>query len=881
MNSYKNPVFCLDNYQITPYAIPHNELCFFLETEKTQVIAKLFIEKRENIQTGTPLVLNGDNLNLISISIDGESLPIEAFNRTMNQLEIHRPPSWPFVLEIITEINPDMNQQLVGLYRSNGIFCTQCEPEGFRRITYFYDRPDVLSIYTVRIEADQKSCPVLLSNGNLKESGLLMNGRHFVLWHDPFPKPSYLFALVGGDLESVRDYFMTNSGKNVALAIYVEKGKASQAFYAIDVLKRAMHWDEKVFNCEYDLDVFNIVAIPDFNAGAMENKGLNIFNDKYVLANSQIATDSDYANIERIIAHEYFHNWTGNRITCRDWFQLCLKEGLTVYRDQEFSASQRSASVQRISDVHFLMVTQFPEDVGPLAHPVRPRQYIEINNFYTATVYEKGAEIIRMIHTLLGDKLFRVGLDLYFKRHDGHACIVEDLISCFSEVSNRDFSQFMLWYEQVGTPHVKAQFDYHEKDSSFTITLEQSLHSKSGQTSSPMVIPVRFGLCGTNGKDMAYQTGSDIEGDVMLLTEKRQSFCFTAVTARPIPSLLRGFSAPITLDLPLKNNDRVFLARYDTDLVNRWQALNQLLIEYLVISSQNTREISTLDCNELTELIGIIANDDTLEPAFRALCITLPSEVKIASVFDSNVDPDRIFRAREALFAKISRKNGVEFTNLYEFLAMEGTYLPDPANVSKRALKNALLGYIVLFENSPDRLAYICTHANNMTDRVAALRLLVQRFLHLEECSIALKNFEQRFSTELLAIDKWFTVQAAYSGDKALELVKKLTQHPLFSYDNPNRVRALIGTFASCNQIGFNRKDGAGYAFLAKIILLIDKKNPQLAANLLMIMHHWYALENIRKTKIKAELKKIALTKGLSKDVSDVIIRMFSHMNHS
>ncbi|RCL00191.1 MAG: aminopeptidase N [Candidatus Tokpelaia sp. JSC189] len=875
MNSHTHRLFCLEDYSITPYAISHSELYFSLEIEKTQVIAKLAIKKRENTCPGMPLVLNGDDLTLISISIDGKSLSAEAFSRTADRLEIHHPPIWPFTLEIITELNPNANRQLMGLYRSNGIFCTQCESEGFRRITYFYDRPDVLSVYTVRIEADQKNCPVLLSNGNLQESGPLADGRHFALWHDPFPKPSYLFALVGGDLEAVHDHFTTSSGKNVALAIYVEKGKPPQALYAMDALKRAMRWDEKVFGREYDLDVFNIVAVSDFNMGAMENKGLNIFNDKYVLANPQTTTDYDYANIERIIAHEYFHNWTGNRITCRDWFQLCLKEGLTVYRDQEFSASQRSTSMQRISDVRFLLTKQFPEDAGPLAHSVRPHHYTEINNFYTATIYEKGAEIIRMIHTLLDDKLFLAGIDLYFVRHDGHACIIEDLIACFSEVSGKDFSQFMLWYEQVGTPHVKAQFDYHEKDGSLTIILEQSLCPTPGQPKNqPMVIPVRFGLMNTDGRDMAYHADNHVKADIMLLTEKRQSFYFTGLTSRPVPSLLRGFSAPVTLDLALRNSDFAFLARHDIDLVNRWQILNQLLIQHLVFASQKAEKNCTAECNELIELIGSTASNESLEPAFRAFCIALPSEAEIASVIDRNVDPDRIFAAREALLAMIAGKYSVDFASLHQHLAIKGPYSPDAANAGKRILKNALLDYIVLSEPRPDRLSDIYTHADNMTDRITALRLLVQRFPHSEECNTALKEFEQRFSADPLAMDKWFTVQTSRSGAEALEQVKKLTGHPLFSYENPNRVRALIYAFAIGNQTGFNRTDGAGYAFFANSVLMIDKKNPQVAANLLTVMHSWHTLENRRKTKIKNELKKIASAKELSKDVADITIRM-------
>jgi len=875
MNFHTHPPFRLEDYHITPYAIPHIGLCFFLQPGNMRVSAKLAIERRKSTQAGVPLILDGDALTLISVSIDGKLLPAGAFTATTSRLEIRNPPATPFTLEIITEINPDANRQLMGLYRSNGVFCTQCEAEGFRRITYFYDRPDVLSVYTVRIEADAKSCPVLLSNGNPQQSGLLADGCHFAVWHDPFPKPSYLFALVGGDLEAVHDHFKTCSGRDVALAIHVEKGKAHRALYAMDALKRSMRWDEKVFGREYDLDVFNIVAVSDFNMGAMENKGLNIFNDKYVLADPETATDDDYANIERVIAHEYFHNWTGNRITCRDWFQLCLKEGLTVYRDQEFSSCQRSAPVHRIADVRLLMAAQFPEDAGPLAHPVRPRQYVEINNFYTTTIYEKGAEIVRMIHTLLGGKLFQAGIDLYFTRHDGHACTIEDFITCFAEVSGRDFSQFMLWYEQAGTPRIKAQFDYHEEDSSLTLTLEQSLRPTPGQPEKqPMVIPVRFALIGTDGQDMAYHSDNHMEDDVIILNEKRQTFHFTGLASRPVPSLLRGFSAPVIIDLPLETGDLAFLARHDADPVNRWQALKRLLMQELVHAAQEKAQDRPAQRNQLVDLIGTIAGNETLEPAFRALCLNLPSEAEIARAIDKDVEPDHIFAAREALLAAIAQKHGATFIQLRDQPDMKSACSPDAVNAGKRALANILLQYIMLAENKPDRAALLYSNADNMTNRIAALRLLAHCFPHTKECTDALQDFEKRFSSDLLVMDKWFSVQASCNGAETLDRVKELTRHPLFSYDNPNRVRSLVATFAAGSQTGFNRSDGAGYVFLADTILLIDKKNRQLAAHLLMLMRSWRALEEKRRVKIEVELNRIAATEGLSKDVADIITRM-------
>ncbi|AQS41502.1 MAG: Aminopeptidase N [Candidatus Tokpelaia hoelldobleri] len=871
MNAVAHPVFRLEDYRQTPYTIPRTELCFNLHPEKTQVQAKLAFTPRQDTPAATPLVLDGDELILVSVAIDGKPLPQNAYSATADRLEIFNPPAAPFTLETTTQINPQANRQLMGLYRSNGIFCTQCEAEGFRRITYFYDRPDVLSVYTVRIEAEAKSCPVLLANGNPRESGALEDGRHYAVWHDPFPKPSYLFALVGGDLEAVHDTFTTAGGKKVALAIYVEKSKGNRALYAMDALKRSMRWDEEAFGREYDLDVFNIVAVSDFNMGAMENKGLNIFNDKYVLADPQTATDADYAGIERVIAHEYFHNWTGDRITCRDWFQLCLKEGLTVYRDQEFSSDQRSRPVVRIGEVRMLAAAQFPEDAGPLAHPVRPRQYAEINNFYTTTIYEKGAEVVRMVHTLLGDTLFRAGMDLYFQRHDGEACTIEDFIACFAETSGRDFSQFMLWYEQAGTPHIKAEFDFDEKGNSLTITLEQSLKSTPGQTEKqPMVLPVRFGLVGADGRDMAFQADNHVEGDVMVLSGKRQSFCFTGLKSRPVPSLLRGFSAPVTIELPLSDKDMAFLARHDSDPVNRWQALNRLLLK---TCAQMAQTASAPD-EQLVDLIGEIAGDETLDPAFRVMCLSIPSEAEIARVIDHDVDPERIFAAWQGLLAAIAQKHQVHFLALWQNIDRKAPYSPDAASAGKRALANILLDYLARAENAPQRAADAYGKADNMTDRIAALRILAHQFPHAEQTKAALQDFATRFAADPLVMDKWFAVQATRAGADTLEQVQALTEHPLFSYDNPNRVRALIATFAAGSQTGFNRADGKAYDFLAETILMIDKQNPQLASRLLTTMRSWRSLEKNRKGKIKTALEKIAHADRLSRDVNDIVTRM-------
>lgn len=877
MTVVKRPLFRLEDYRPTPYTIPQIALDFDLHPQKTKVRTKLTIEARAGTKPGTPVVLDGDELNLTSIAINGIALAADDYRASAEKLEILNPPTIPFILEIVTEINPQANRQLMGLYRSSGVFCTQCEAEGFRRITYFYDRPDVLSVYTVRIEADVEICPILLSNGNPQESGKLTNGRHFALWHDPFPKPSYLFALVGGDLEAVHDSHKTMSGRQVALTIYVEKGKTGRALYAMDALKRSFAWDEQVFGREYDLDVFNVVAVSDFNMGAMENKGLNIFNDKCVLAAPETETDSDYGNVERVIAHEYFHNWTGDRITCRDWFQLCLKEGLTVYRDQEFSSDQRSRSVHRIGDVRLLKAAQFPEDAGPLAHPVRPRQYSEINNFYTTTIYEKGAEIVRMIHTLLGAKQFRAGMDIYFERHDGEACTIEDFITCFSDVSGHDFSQFMLWYEQAGTPHVTANFAYNESEGSLTITLEQSLKATPGQEQKePMVIPICFGLVGADGLDMAYQAGNHIEGDVIMLTEQKQSFHFTGLKSRPVPSLLRGFSAPITLDSPLSDDELAFLAGHDSDQVNRWQSLNRLLTQELVISAKHPEKDRQKEREALITLIGTTTEDEKLEPAFRAMALALPSEMEIARAIDHDVDPDAIFKARENILAEIAQAHSALFSKLIDTMKPEKPFSPDAQNAGKRAFANILFDYLSIAEKSDKRAANLYFNADNMTDRMAALRILVHRFGSGENAQNALADFEKRFSFDPLVMDKWFSVQATTAGSQTLETVKELTKHPLFSFDNPNRVRALVASFAAGNQTGFNRIDGAAYDYLCEMILTIDKNNPQLASRLLTIMRSWRALEENRRNKLENSLKRIASNEGLSTDVADIIQRMLA-----
>ncbi|RUZ07339.1 aminopeptidase N, partial [Mesorhizobium sp. M7A.F.Ca.CA.002.15.1.1] len=654
MRTDTGQVFKLEDYRPNDYLIPQTDLTFRLSPDATRVTAVLTIERRDGVSASAPLVLDGDGLTLKHIEIDGKKVKPADLLATPDQLTILKPPvARRFQLLIETEVAPAGNEALMGLYRSSHVYCTQCEAEGFRRITYFLDRPDILSVYTVRMEAMRDEAPLLLSNGNPLEKGDLGDGWHYAVWHDPFPKPSYLFALVAGNLGRLADSFVTLSGRTVELGIYVEPGKETLAGYAMDALKRSMKWDEEAFGREYDLDVFNIVAVSDFNMGAMENKGLNIFNDKYVLADRETATDADFANIEAIIAHEYFHNWTGNRITCRDWFQLCLKEGLTVFRDHEFSADQRSRAVKRIAEVRTLRAHQFPEDQGPLAHPVRPRRYREINNFYTATVYEKGSEVVRMIRTILGADVFRAGMDLYFERHDGDAATIEDFIKVFEDASGRDLSQFALWYHQAGTPNLTISSTHNPAAQEFTLEIEQSVPPTPSESRKRLMhIPLAFGLIGAGGKPVPYSSveGASVEDGVIHIRKRRHMVRFSGVTERPAVSLNRGFSAPVTLSVEQKADDQFFLARHDGDAFSRWQAFNTLLTDALISAF---REIlggkQPAFAPRLIELAGSIAGDETLEPAYRALALALPGEADIARDIGRNIDPDAIYAAREAL----------------------------------------------------------------------------------------------------------------------------------------------------------------------------------------------------------------------------------------
>ena len=866
----------LKDYRPPDWLVKTVSLEFSLHPTATRVRATLILRPNPKAASA-PLILDGDEVSLVSLKINGTLLSSDSYIATTDHLTIPQPPNSPFALEIETVIDPSSNTQLSGLYRSNGTYCTQCEAEGFRRITYFPDRPDVMAVYTTRIEADKREAPVLLSNGNLKERGELPDGRHFVVWHDPHPKPSYLFALVGGDLACVEDQFTTMSGRNVVLQIYVEHGKQNLTAYAMDSLRRAMRWDEEVFRREYDLDIFMIVAVSDFNMGAMENKGLNVFNDKYVLASSDTATDADFAHIEAVIAHKYFHNWTGNRITCRDWFQLCLKEGLTVFRDQEFSSDMRSRPVKRIADVRGLRATQFVEDAGPLAHSVRPETYKEINNFYTTTIYEKGAELVRMVQTLIGREKFRAGMDLYFNRHDGEAATVEQFIQCFADASGRDLTQFMRWYSQAGTPQVTTRGHFDAVRRTYTLECKQAVPPTPGQpTKEPMVIPLSLGLVGRDGRDLPLKilTGEQISGDVVILSEESATFEFAEVDERPVLSVNRGFSAPIKLINGLSSDDLAFLATHDSDPFNRWQAIQTIAMRLLIdnVAALRSDRVMRLDDRLVTAFASII-EDPALEPAFIALALVPPGEGDIAREIGCDIDPDLIFRARSAFRSSTGERLHALFTSTYDRMNVAGGYSPDAKSAGRRALRNVAVDLLAATGKPADiaRVSRQYETADNMTDRIAALATLC---LHeTAERQRALDDFYARYASDALVVDKWFSLQATIPRPNTLEKVRDLIEHPAFSLANPNRVRALIGAFAQGNATQFNRPDGAGYNFIADILLELDSKNPQVSARLATAFRTWRTLEPGRRAKAQAALARIKAKQGISRDLADIVER--------
>ncbi len=864
----------LADYASPDYRVEEVHLAFDLDEKKTKVTSRLKVRSDHDRGSGVqPLVLDGDELKLVSVKLDGKPLSEKEYVLDEASLRIPSPPE-KFELEIETEIDPSANTKLEGLYVSGGNFCTQCEAEGFRRITFYPDRPDVMAVFTTTIRADKKSCPVLLSNGNRVSERSIDGGRHEAVWHDPFPKPSYLFALVAGDLVAVEDTFVTASGRTVKLCIYVEEGNQNRCAYAMDALKRAMRWDEETFGLEYDLDVFNIVAVNDFNMGAMENKSLNVFNAKYVLASPETATDADYAAIESIVAHEYFHNWTGNRVTCRDWFQLSLKEGLTVFRDQLFSADMRSAPVRRIADVRALRARQVPEDAGPLAHPVRPESYIEINNFYTPTVYEKGAEVIRMIHTLLGREGFRRGMDLYFERHDGQAVTCDDFVQAMEDATGVDLGQFRLWYSQAGTPELSVEGKFDSLERSFHLKVKQRTPPTPGQPEKkPVHLPLKVALLDRRGRELPLRfegegIGMEAGERVLNITEAEQTFRFLNVPLPPVPSINRGFGAPVRLKIDLPEEDRAFLMGYDTDRFNRWEAGQQYATDLLLRAVRNGTRSGPI-APDFVEALRRTIEDAVEDRAFAAQMLTLPSEDYIGEQMEI-IDVEAIHTAREKLRREIATNYKEELLTLYRDNRSNEPFSPDAASAGRRALKNAALSYLALIEE-PGMRALVKEQyfeADNMTDRMAALAALND--IAAPDRQEALDDFYRKFQSDTLVVDKWFALQATSSLPQTLERVKELLDHEAFSIRNPNKVRALVGAFASGNPLRFHAQDGSGYAFLADRVIELDKLNPQTAARLLGPLGRWRRFDKARQEKMQAALRRVLAEPKLSRDVYEI-----------
>jgi aminopeptidase N len=843
----------LADYRPFSHLVDRVDLTFRLAPRATRVTARLHLRPNPEARGKHHLWLDGEELRLVSVRLDGALLDLTP-EETGLSIPAELLPEAPFVLETLVEISPEANTALEGLYMSKGMYCTQCEAQGFRKITFYPDRPDVMAPFKVRIESD---LPVLLSNGNP-----VAKGEGWAEWDDPWPKPSYLFALVAGDLVAHRAPFATASGRAVDLAIWVRPGDQDRCAYAMDSLIRSMRWDERVYGREYDLDVFNIVAVDDFNMGAMENKGLNIFNSKYVLASPETATDEDFARIEAIIAHEYFHNWTGNRITCRDWFQLCLKEGLTVFRDQQFSGDMRSHAVKRIEDVLTLRARQFREDQGPLAHPVRPESFVEINNFYTATVYEKGAEVIGMLKRLVGDDGYKTALDLYFARHDGQAATIEDWLKVFEDATGRDLAQFKRWYAQAGTPRLKVSDDWEE--GTYTLHLEQVNPATPGQPDKdPKVIPVAVGLLNPNGDEV-------VPTKVLELTEARQSFRFEGLASKPVPSLLRGFSAPVVLERAASAEERAFFLAHDTDPFNKWEAGRALAKDVLAGMATD----GAAPGPDWLEALARVAFDESLDPAFRALALRLPSDDDMAQTLAAAgriPDPEAIWAARRRAAEALARRLAPGLPGLIDSLADPGPFTPDAKAAGRRALRVAALQILAKADGGKAAVRAFAG-ANNMTEEVGALAALLDIGAGQEE----LARFATRWAGDANVMDKWFALQIALAEPaQAAEVTGRLTGHPQFDWKNPNRFRAVLGAL-SANHAGFHHASGAGYRTVADWLIRLDPLNPQTAARMSTAFETWPRYDGARQALVKAELQRILAAPGLSRDLSEMAGRMLA-----
>ncbi|WP_071871161.1 aminopeptidase N [Atopomonas hussainii] len=869
----------LKDYQAPDYFIERTVLDFDLYDDHSTVTAELTVLRNSDKGSDLPpLVLDGQELELLSVSIDGQELPDSAYQVSDNHLTL-QPQAQRFVLRTQVRIHPESNTALEGLYRSGKMFCTQCEAEGFRKITYYLDRPDVMSAFTTTVRADKQRFPVLLSNGNPVDQGE-EGPRHWATWEDPFKKPAYLFALVAGDLWCVEDSFTTMNQREVALRIYVEPENLGKVQHAMDSLKKSMQWDEEVYGREYDLDIFMIVAVSDFNMGAMENKGLNIFNSSCVLASAETATDAAHQRVEAVVAHEYFHNWSGNRVTCRDWFQLSLKEGFTVFRDAEFSADMNSRTVKRIEDVVFLRTNQFAEDAGPMAHPIRPDSYIEISNFYTLTVYEKGSEVVRMLRTLLGADGFRKGSDLYFERHDGQAVTCDDFIKAMEDANGADLSQFKRWYSQAGTPRLAVSSYYDKASAEYTLTFQQSCPATPGQSEKlPFVIPVQMALLSAGGEHLPLQLKGEDSAQgcerVLAVSEAEQSFTFVGIEAEPLPSLLRSFSAPVKMSVDYSREQLLALMQHDSDGFNRWEAAQQLqlaILNGLIAAVQAGKALKSDP--QLAEVFAGLLADSCLDQAMLAEMLSLPSEALLAELAEV-ADVEAIHQAREFLRKALAQALYAPMWQRYQALraqSREQAYAADAEQIARRSLQGKLMAYLMLTEKAEVKAACVeqFEQAHNMTERLSALACLVNSPFATEKAQ-ALAQFAEHFKDDALVMDQWFSVQAGSVCPGTLAQVKALMQHPAFSFKNPNKIRALIGGFCAQNPIHFHAADGEGYRFLADQVIALNVLNPQIASRLLTPLTRWRKYAPARQAQMRAELERIRASGELSKDVFEVV----------
>ena len=867
---HQSKTIYLDAYKKPDFLIDHVDLKFELEEDQTRVLSTLALRRQAPDES---LVLMGEGLVLGEVKIDNTLLGAAAYEVTDTTLTVFDVPD-AFTLEIETFIKPQENFSLEGLYKSSGNYCTQCEAEGFRKITYFLDRPDVMALFTTTLIADKEKYPVLLSNGNPVESGDYDDGRHWARWHDPFKKPCYLFALVAGDLSFIEDHYTTMSGREVLCRIYVQHHNIDKCGFAMASLKKSMQWDEETFGREYDLDVYNIVAVDDFNMGAMENKGLNVFNSKYVLARQETATDTDFIGIEGVIGHEYFHNWSGNRVTCRDWFQLTLKEGLTVFRDQQFTAEMNSAAPKRIDDVNILRTAQFAEDAGPMAHPIQPDSYQEINNFYTVTVYNKGAEVIRMIYTLLGKEKFRQGMDLYFERYDGQAVTTEEFVSAMEDASQLDLRQFRRWYKQAGTPEISVNDAFDEDNKTYTLELSQSTPATPGQEEKlPFHIPVKISLMNQRAELMPLQLDEDQQQSqgytVLNLTEDKQQFEFKNIAEKPLLSILQGYSAPVKVRFERDDEELAFCMAHETDDFNRWEAGQQLstrLILSLVetINSGGQLHLPDYYINACQKTL----NDKMLDKALIARALTLPSLTYIGEMMPV-IDVDAIHQAREFIYSQLAQHLKQDLLDVYHENS-QGEYSLSPASMAQRFLSNQALSYLMYLGKPGETLAKAQYHsADNMTDQMAAFRSLVHH--ETKSANDVIEVFYQQWQQDNLVMDKWFTVQATIPHASAKQRVMQLFDHDDFDIKNPNRVRSLLGAFCSANPSCFHDIDGFGYNLLGSYIEKIDVMNPQIASRLCVPLTRWRRYSETRQKLMRSELERLISLPSLSKDVTELV----------